>query len=514
MLYRVPVVGLMLGALAVLMLVPMCLGVISADWKVARSFLYTSLFTLTVAIAVGLVTQRASPAAARGELLRLLLAWLVLPVFAALPVAMVTPAVGYDGAWFEMVASLTTTGGSVYGDLDSVPAAIHLWRGVVGWFGGLITLIAAYAILAPRRLGGFEIESAASRNAVVNDMQFVALGASTPPLSERIGRAMRVVFPIYFGLTAGLAIAFHILGQGGLHSSVHAMAILSTSGISPSPQGLASADSLIAELLAAVVMALAALRLLFGRASQAGVARSWRSDNELNLMLGLVVLATLLLFGRHWAGALTVEVETSISGVFAAIWGNVFTTLSFLTTVGFVSSDWAQARDWSGLENPGLILLGLCTIGGGAATTAGGIKLIRAYALLRHGLRELDRIAQPISIIGVGSSMRGMMRRGAVIAWTFVMLYFITLLASITALTAAGLKFEDALIAATASLSNTGPIYELLTQDDLGFSGLDQVARLVLGLTMIIGRFEVLALVSLFNADIWKKKDIATLKHW
>ncbi|HAG25807.1 MAG TPA: hypothetical protein DCK86_03150, partial [Rhodobacter sp.] len=40
-----------------------------------------------------------------------------------------------------------------------------------------------------------------------------------------------------------------------------------------------------------------------------------------------------------------------------------------------------MAQAWSGLDNPSLILIALAVMGGGVATTAGGIKLLRAAAL-------------------------------------------------------------------------------------------------------------------------------------
>ncbi|MEO1474620.1 MAG: potassium transporter TrkG, partial [Pseudomonadota bacterium] len=198
----------------------------------------------------------------------------------------------------------------------------------------------------------------------------------------------------------------------------------------------------------------------------------------------------------------------------AAFWGAFFTTLSFLTTTGFESASWETARDWSGLGNPGIILLGLCAVGGGAATTAGGLKLIRAYALVRHGFRELERLAQPVSIIGVGANMRGMMRRGAVIAWTFVMLFFIALLLTVLGLSATGMPFDKSLVAATAGLSNTGPVYPLLTETSAGFAEFDTPAQVVLALAMITGRIEVLALVSIFSLETLSKTQNATINRW
>ena len=224
----------------------------------------------------------------------------------------------------------------------------------------------------------------------------------------------------------------------------------------------------------------------------------------------LVATATLALFLRHWFGALTIDLGDRASEAFPALWGAVFTSLSFLTTTGFESASWNSARDWSGLANPGLILLGLCAIGGGAATTAGGIKLVRGYALLRHGYRELERIAQPNSVLATGARLRGILREGAFLAWAFVMLYIMAIFVAVIALTLTGLAFEDSLVAAISSISNTGPAFALVTPGEIDFTRLSESQRLILAATMILGRIETLAVISLFNTGTWHQFSIRT----
>ena len=508
MISRIPVVALLVTVMAIIMLVPSIQAATDADWKSARGFLYPALFGFFIAAALGVLLRpmrgRETP---EHELLLLLVVWLLLPLYAAIPVYLLTPSIGPVGAWFEMVAALTTTGGTVYVKAADVPASIQLWRGLAGWMGGLLTLLAAYVVLAPRRLGGYEILAAADGMA---DRRPVDLRVAGAGFASRTDRALRTILPIYLGLTFVLAICFSALGKPGMIAAVHAMSIVSTSGITPVDEGFASVGSFWAELIAVVCMVLAANRLLYSPASATGRRVGLRDDPEIRLMLALALGAAGVLFLRHWIGVLTIDEgsESSVLEGFRALWGTIFTTISFATTTGFQSFAWESARDWSGLSNPSLVLLALCTIGGGAATTAGGIKLIRAHALLRHGIRELERIASPSSVATSASGSRGLRREGAIIAWSFMMLFFLALIVAILCLTATGMEFTEALVAATAAISNTGPAFAMVASEPdqpVGFAFLGAVQHIVLAVAMILGRIETLAVIALFNADFWQR---------
>ena len=140
-----------------------------------------------------------------------------------------------------------------------------------------------------------------------------------------------------------------------------------------------------------------------------------------------------------------------------AIWGSLFTVLSFLTTTGFESRDWRAMQLWSDLPEPGTILLGVAVMGGGIATTAGGVKLLRLYALYRHGLREMDQLIHPSSLGRRGQGDQLISEGGPRIAFIFLMLFLISLALVMIALSATGLSFERSLGLAIAGLTTTGP---------------------------------------------------------
>jgi trk system potassium uptake protein TrkH len=73
-----------------------------------------------------------------------------------------------------------------------------------------------------------------------------------------------------------------------------------------------------------------------------------------------------------------------------------------------------------------------------------------------------------------------------------------------------GLAFEHSLVAAISAISNTGPAFGLVTPENLNFARLSDSQRIILAFTMIIGRIEVLAVISLFNPDSWFRLSMRT----
>ena len=232
----------------------------------------------------------------------------------------------------------------------------------------------------------------------------------------------------------------------------------------------------------------------FGPAAQ---RRRLPVDPELRLAALILVSVTTILFLRHWFVADAAGVEESTSRALASLWGILFTAASFLTTTGYVSSEWQTAAQWSGIGTPGLILLALAIIGGGTATAAGGVKLLRVYALLRHGERELERIIHPNSIGRGGGDARRLREEGAQLAWVFFMLFAFTIAITTAVLTLLGVGFEPALVLAIAALTTTGQLADHGASLPILYGDLSTAVKLALGLAMIVGRLETLALLAL-----------------
>lgn len=533
------VILIWIGGLA--MYLPAAHALALRDHDTARIFFYCGTLVMMLAGMVGLAAARRPPPAqsaaqTRSHLMTMLGAMLVLPLVLALPFSEAVPDTGYFNAWWEMVSSITTTGATLYAP-ERLSPSLHLWRAEVGWLGGLFMLITATAILAPLRLGGFEILNAPlqgvtgsavprgapgrlSRDLVVGGHQpehavvFSGVSADAPTL---LLRHARIIAPVYAAMTLALWMVLLMAGDSALVALCHAMSTVATSGISPQVgadggpvAGPVGGNGFWAELAVFAVLIMAVSRRFWPGTGELRPTLRRRDDPEVRLAALIVLAVPVVLFARHFFDRLALARDaghslwTVLNEAGQMLWGALFTALSFLTTTGFESANWAMVRDWSGLHAPALILSGLAIFGGGVATTAGGVKLLRIYALIRHGEREMEKIVHPSSIAGGGRVARRLRREGAFLAFIFFMLFAmsIALIMALTALTQ--LPFIESMVLSIAALSNTGPLPVVAHTLGASWAELPFWAKPVLAFGMVLGRLETLAILALINRELWR----------
>ena len=498
---ELPLFLLIFGVASVMMLIPALHGGATRSLDTARVFFYSGLLGLIV---FGLIATahagRRPRHGALGTLMSLFSTFVILPIFLAVPFHESFATARFFDAYVEMVSAITTTGATQFDAPELIDNTQHLWRAQVGWMGGITMWIAASAILAPLNLGGFEVTAQAEPGQ--RESRFSGVARTDP--RERLLRVIVALVPIYTGLTVLLWILLMISGDSSIVAVSHAMSVMSTSGISPVGGVEASRSGITGEALMLLFMLFALSRLTFSSDTVTATQGRLRTDPEFRLGVGIVIFVPLILFFRHWLGSFEVAAESEAGQAIGALWGSFFTVMSFLTTTGFASEEWVQAQTWSGLDTPGLILMGLALIGGGVATTAGGVKLLRVFALYLNGRRELERLVHPSSVSGAGTDSRRVQRNGAFIAWIFFMLFALSLALLTILLAFTGVSFENAIVLSIAGLSTTGPLTEFATENPIFLSDLGTAAKAIFCAAMVLGRLETLAIIALLTPDLWR----------
>ncbi len=500
---RLPLLLLIWGGFSLAMWLPAVHALIVDDHQTSRSFFYAGLAGGIGVVFIGFsVVNRQPKHGMPGQLMTLLATFVFLPLFLAIPVQDALQNTTYINAYFDMVSALTTTGANLYSAPERLPESIHLWRALVAWLGGLFMWIAASAVMAPLSLGGFEVTARAEPGEGLGN------GSQEARRDDASHRKLivvcRALFPVYIGLTFALMLLLVLSGERTLTATVHAMSVMATSGIS-SIGGLANGQGgFAAEFVIFLFMLFALSRLTFSSDTIGVGTNRLDLDPEFRTGILIIIAVPILLFLRHWLATFEVDSADNFGLAISSLWGAIFTVTAFLTTTGFESAHWAAAQQWSGLQTPGMILMGLALMGGGVATTAGGVKLLRVYALYLNGLREMELLTMPNSVSSLTRRNRRLQSNGAYVAWVFFMLFALSLAVISIALSATGISFEDALILTVATLSTTGPLTDIAGNTPIDLGLLETTAKLILCFAMVLGRLETLAIIALLSPNLWR----------
>ncbi|MCA0940931.1 TrkH family potassium uptake protein [Salipiger pacificus] len=498
---RTPLLILLAGIASASMIAPAAVALALEEFHDARSFFYAGIVGLVLTTLIGIAqATRTHNRSAPRQLLALLAAFLLLPAMLAVPFHEAVRTTSFLNAYVEMVSSLTTTGATLFAP-ERLSAAEHLWRAQVGWMGGLLIWVSSAALLAPLTLGGFEVTASGEPG------QSVDAGAARRDVSDpalRLAASARVLAPIYIGLTLALWVMLLMAGDQPLVALSHAMSTLSTSGISPIGGPQTAQSGMAGEMIIFLFLFFALSRLTFSGDTKGLAGSKLSHDPEFRMGLLIVLVLPAALFLRHWIASFEIGTETNLAAGLRSLWGGLFTALSFLSTTGFQSADWGAVRGWSGLQTPGVILMGLAIMGGGVATTAGGVKLLRIYALYLAGVREMERLVHPHSLGRSGVMARRIRRQGAFVAWVFFMLFAMTIAVFSLLFALSGLDFENAMVTTVAALTNCGPLIRAAAEQPIPLSEMGDPAKGLFVAAMVLGRLEVLGIIVLLTPDIWR----------
>jgi len=151
--------GILLTVLAAAMLFPAAIGFVlgNPDWK---TFLFSAF--ITAFIGTGLyITNRGY----KGELnlkqtfIFTTSSWLILPIFASLPLYYSDFGLSFTDAYFESVSGITTTGATIINGLNQATPELLLWRDILQWLGGIGIIVFAIAFLPLLLIGGSPLTS-------------------------------------------------------------------------------------------------------------------------------------------------------------------------------------------------------------------------------------------------------------------------------------------------------------------------------------------------------------------
>jgi trk system potassium uptake protein TrkH len=473
------VIGLLVAALGVTMFAPLLADFNAGNghWPV---FLESAVITILVGGLVALACQNgvSQGLSIRQTFLLTTLVWLALPLFGSLPFLLGDAELNFTDAFFEAMSGLTTTGATVIVGIDNLPEGLKLWRSIMQWLGGIGIIVVAMVFLPELRVGGMQIFQSEA---------FDTMGKILPRAAEISSR----ISVIYVAITLLCALSYSIAGLNAFDSITHAMTTVATGGFAnyDSSFGAFGAGP---HYVGSIFMILAALPFVrYVQLISGGGAKPLWADSQIRtfffVIFSLVFVMTLWLW-QTFHGFSELGFREAL-----------FNVVSILTGTGYASADYMQ---WGPFAVTMFFFIGL--IGGCAGSTACSVKIFRYQLLFASIKAQIRRIHSPHGVFTPRYQGRpvGDDILNSVMAFFVAFMVAIGVVGVLLALT--GLDFITSISGAAAALANVGPGLGNEIGPAGNYAGLNDAAKWILAMAMLVGRLEIMAVFTIISWHFWR----------
>ncbi|NCB41845.1 MAG: TrkH family potassium uptake protein [Clostridia bacterium] len=474
----IKIIGYILGAIGLSMLAPFFLSVYLEEEVVAHAFGVTAAFAIGTGIVLGWFTKSTSShLSLRDGIFVVFFGWLTAALMGSLPYLISGTLQTFPDAFFESMSGFTTTGATIFRDIEALPKGIIFWRSFCQWLGGMGILVFVVSILPALGINGHNILSAETP------------GLGIQKLDSKHNDSARKLYLAYIAFTL---LQVLLLKQGGMNyfdSMIFSFGSISSSGLTNYNNGLMHFDSPYIEAVVAIFMILSCINFsvyyfIFKRDLKRLI-----HNTEFKVFLGIMSVAAFLI-------VLDLRLTNTYNMDDSLRYG-VFQTISFMTTTGNASTDFMAWPEFSQM-----LLTMLTFIGGSSASTGGGIKVIRIVILSKLIWRSFSVRIHPNAVIGIKLDHKPLASSttNAIVAFFFV--YMVVFFLGGFVISFATEDLQTAFLASSSMLCNTGASF-----GSMGIFGhyesFPSLIKLFMSFLMLAGRLEIYTVLLLFSKTFW-----------
>jgi len=407
------------------------------------------------------------------------LVWFMIGSLGAIPLMLGTHISFIDG-FFEAISGFTTTGATIYNNIDDLPKYILMLRSTMHWIGGMGIIVLGVGLL-----------SFINPTGSLTLFQSESTGINVEKITPKLKHTALKLWGIYLFLTLLDMILLKIEGMSFFDALNHAFATLSTGGFSTKSASLGYWDNnYLIIWTTTFFMFISGMNFL---AHIKLMNKNFSGYNSEEVVWYIIIFFTLafILSLIHYI--------TSDDSFFFSLTHSFFTISSILTTTGFATLDYSQ---W-GSAAIAIIFLAML-IGGNTGSTAGGIKTIRFVVMFKNLKHQIKKILHPNIICSVKVDKNKITCDTINNVSAFIFLYILTNTVIILYLFANGYDTLTAVSATIACVGNIGPGFGHVGPAD-NFAFFSATQKFILAIGMIIGRLEFFTVLILLSSEFWKK---------
>ncbi len=475
------ILGILLSLFSLTMIPPLVISLFTKDGS-ATPFILAFVIILFIGLLFWLpVKNFKNDLRLRDGFFVVVLFWVGLGLAGSIPLLLSNvPDLSITDAIFESISGLTTTGATIIIGIDNLPKSILFYRQELQWLGGMGIIVLAVAILPMLGIGGMQLYRAETPGPVKDTK-----------LTPRITETAKSLWYVYLTMTIACAFSYFLAGMGFFDAIAHSFSTVSIGGFSTHDQSIGYFNNSSIESVAIFFMLASGINFSLHFLSFRNInIKPYLNDAELHAYLKILIVICIVCSSYN---AIAGNYE-NLSEVFR---DSIFQTVSIATTTGFTT---ANFQNWPGFIP--LLLIFSCFIGACAGSTCGGIKVIRILLLFKQGIREIKRLIHPNAIFTIKIGDKPISERIIEAVWGFLAVYVIIFAILLLVLMATDIDFLTAFSALSACINNLGPGLGEVSQN---YYGINEIAKWILCLAMLLGRLEIFTLLVLFTPAFWRR---------
>ena len=432
------------------------------------NFVIPQVISLTIGVLLNLIKyEKNSQIYARDGLKIVALSWIIISLIGALPIYLNHDA-PYIDALFETVSGFTTTGATIFKDVEHLDKAILFWRGFTHFIGGMGVLAFVMAIIP-----------LSTKNKSMHVLKAEMPGPSVSKLVPSMKKSLAILYGIYIGLTVLEIALLKIAHMPTFDSIVLAFGTAGTGGFSVLNTSIASYTTM-AKYVIAIFMFLFGVNFNIYFLVALGKVKEALKSEELKVYasmfivaVAIVVLNTVHIFGN----------------TYKAFEEAFFHVSSIMTSTGYAIGDINVYPSTSRVVMLVLMLISAC-----AGSTCGGLKISRLIICAKSIKRNLIKQVHPNAVQVVKFEGKKVSEETIENTNTFIFLYVALILLFILIISFNGYNIETTINAVFTTFANVGLCFNIQN-----FQEFTVLSKATLCIAMLLGRLEIFPLVSLIS---------------
>ena len=365
------ILGKMMGVEGIVLLIPAFVSLLYQE-KSGFSFLIVSAVLILIYFVLGRKEPKSKRIYSKEGFAIVGLAWLLWSAFGALPFVISGSIPHYLDAFFETVSGFTTTGSTILTEIEILPKGIAFWRSFTHWIGGMGVLVFVMMIT-----------SLDDDNAMPL-MRAEVPGPEADKLVPKARRTAKILYGMYFALTAVETVFLMAGGMSFFDALLHAFSTAGTGGFSNKNASVGFFDSAYIDYVISIFMILFGINFNLYYFMLLGDFKAFWKNEELRVYLGIIATATILI---------TLNTNQMYGSIMKAFRYALFQVSTIITTTGYATTDFNLWPTFSQCIVVLLMIIGAC-----ASSTGGGIKVSRLMIVFKGVKREIKQLVHPKSV--------------------------------------------------------------------------------------------------------------------